>query len=129
MSRRAGAIPIILVVAALVIGIIGSAFAVPAARPSPTPDVISIGQPDLTAPPAPSPPHQVSPTILILGALISVCPGGRSTVIGTNCRTSEGTRPGIATARISGRPCAHPEFAPEKNKRKALRSAATIQPG
>ena len=53
--RRASTIPIILVVAALVIGLIGSAFAAPAARPSPTPDVISIGQPDLTAPPAPTP--------------------------------------------------------------------------
>ena len=53
--RRASTIPIILVVAALVIGLIGSAFAVPASLPSPTPDVISIGRPDLTAPPAPTP--------------------------------------------------------------------------
>ena len=53
--RRASAIPIVLVVAALIIGLIGSAFAVPAALPSPAPDLSLVGQSDLTARPAPTP--------------------------------------------------------------------------
>ena len=52
---RPSALPIVIVVALLLVGLVGSTFSVPAARPSPTPDVISIGRPETTAPPLPTP--------------------------------------------------------------------------
>ena len=52
---RPNPIPIVIVVALLLVGLIGSMFTAPVARPSPTPDVISIGQPDATPVPLPTP--------------------------------------------------------------------------
>jgi hypothetical protein len=52
---RPSSIPILIVVAFLLVGIIGSTFSAPAPRPTPTPDVISIGRSDPTAPPLPTP--------------------------------------------------------------------------
>ena len=71
--RWASTIPIILVVAALVIGLIGSAFAVPASLPSPTPDVISVGRPDVTAVPAPTPlgRYPASAEATVVGSCVS----------------------------------------------------------
>ena len=55
MTRGRRAVPIIIIVTLLVVGLIGSAFAAPAARPSPTPDLISIGQREPSGPPLPTP--------------------------------------------------------------------------
>ncbi len=53
--RRASAVPIVIIIALLLVGIIGSTFAAPPlATPSPAPDPISIGRPD-TATPVPLP--------------------------------------------------------------------------
>jgi hypothetical protein len=48
-------VPIVIVVALLLVGLIGSMFSAPVSRPSPTPDSISIGQPDPTRVPLPTP--------------------------------------------------------------------------
>ena len=53
--KRPSAIPIVIVVVLLLVGIIGSMFTAPVAQPSPTPDVISIGQPAGTPVPLPTP--------------------------------------------------------------------------
>ena len=53
--RRRRAVPIVVVVTLLLVGLIGSTFAAPAERPSPTPDVISIGQRQPSGAPLPTP--------------------------------------------------------------------------
>ncbi|HEV2011452.1 MAG TPA: hypothetical protein VGS17_10565 [Candidatus Limnocylindria bacterium] len=56
--RRASALPILVVVVLLLVGLIGATFAAPVARPSRTPDVpiaLPGQQPDATAPPLPTP--------------------------------------------------------------------------
>lgn len=71
--RRASAIPIIFVIAALLVGLIGATFAAPSARPSATPEVSSIGRPDLTAPPAPTPlgRYPVSAEATVVGSCVN----------------------------------------------------------
>ncbi|MEP7003357.1 MAG: hypothetical protein ABI888_02355 [Chloroflexota bacterium] len=54
--RRASAVPIVIIIALLLVGIIGSTFAAPRASPSPTPDAISIVQANTNTPvPLPTP--------------------------------------------------------------------------
>ena len=71
--RRMSAIPIIVVIAALLVGLIGATFAAPAARPSATPEVSSIGRPDVTAPPAPTPlgRYPVSAEATVVGSCVN----------------------------------------------------------
>ena len=71
--RRRRAVPIVIVVALLLVGLIGSTFAAPAARPSPTPDVLSIGQREPSGPPLPTPygRYPASAEATIVGSCIS----------------------------------------------------------
>ena len=71
--RRASAIPIILVIAALLVGLIGATFAAPAARPAATPEVSSIGRSDATAPPLPTPfgRYPVSAEATVVGSCVN----------------------------------------------------------
>jgi len=71
--RRASALPIVLVIAALLVGLLGATFAAPAARPSPTPEVSSIGRPDQTAPPLPTPlgRYPVSAEATVVGSCVN----------------------------------------------------------
>lgn len=74
MSRRhSSAVPIVIVVVLLLVGLIGSTFAAPAARPSPTPDVISFGQPDPSTPPLPTPfgRYPASAEAIIVGSCVN----------------------------------------------------------
>jgi hypothetical protein len=71
--KRPSAIPIVIVVVLLLVGIIGAMFTAPVARPSPTPDPISIGQPDATPVPLPTPFGRYPPSAeaTIVGSCIS----------------------------------------------------------
>jgi hypothetical protein len=71
--RRPSALPIILVVAALLIGLLGAAFAGPAISPAATPDVGSVGRSDQTAPPLPTPlgRYPASAEATVLGSCVS----------------------------------------------------------
>jgi len=71
--RRASALPIVLVIAALLVGLLGATFAAPAAPPSPTPEVSSIGRPDQTAPPLPTPlgRYPVSGEATVVGSCVN----------------------------------------------------------
>lgn len=71
--RRASAVPIVIVVVLLLIGLLGSTFTAPAVRSSPTPDSISTGQRDPSAPPVPTPfgRYPASAEATIVGSCVS----------------------------------------------------------